>query len=243
MVWYKFIYPLTRIFHTVSTDAAQSGISTALPARRAPCIYARLRTLGTKRYEISGLKYRLDGNDMNIYGQLFFTFTKIGAFTIGGGYAMLPLIQKEVVEQKKWVETKEFLDMLALSQSLPGIFAVNISILAGYKLKKNLGSVVAASGAILPSFLIILLIAAFFRHFSENIHIAKAFRAVRPAVVALVAAPVFTTAKEVGINLKTVIIPIAAAFLIWFWGVSPVYVVLAAAIGGICFMKIKRRGK
>jgi len=180
---------------------------------------------------------------MNIYGQLFFTFTKIGAFTIGGGYAMLPLIQKEVVENKKWVEAKEFLDMVALSQSLPGIFAVNISILAGYKLKKNPGSVVAALGTILPSFLIILLIAVFFRQFNKNIHAVNAFKAIRPAVVALIAAPVFNTAKEVGINLKTAIIPVSVAFLIWFCGVSPVYVVLAAAIGGICFMKIKSRGK
>ena len=179
---------------------------------------------------------------MNIYGQLFFTFTKIGAFTIGGGYAMLPLIQKEVVEKKKWVEAKEFLDMVVLSQSLPGIFAVNISILTGYKLKKNLGSVVAALGTILPSFLIILLAAMFFSHFNENIYIAKAFKAVRPAVVALIAVPVFKTASEVGINLKTVIIPAAAAFLIWFMGVSPVYVVLAAAAGGIC-IKFKNQRK
>jgi chromate transporter len=180
---------------------------------------------------------------MNIYGQLFFTFTKIGAFTIGGGYAMLPLIQKEVVDRKKWVEAKEFLDMVAISQSLPGIFTVNISILTGYKLKKNLGSIAATLGAILPSFFIILLIAAFFRHFNENIHVAKAFKAIRPAVVALIAVPVFKTAKEVGINLRTVIIPAAAAFLIWFWGVSPVYIVLAAAAGGICFMKFREREK
>jgi chromate transporter len=176
---------------------------------------------------------------VNIYGQLFFTFTKIGAFTIGGGYAMLPLIQTEVVEREKWVETKEFLDMVAISQSLPGIFSVNLSILTGYKLKKSLGSVVAALGTILPSFLIILLVAAFFRHFNENIYVAKAFRAIRPAVVALIAVPVFKTAKEVGINLKTVIIPVLTACLIWFCGVSPVYVVLAAAAGGICFMKFK----
>jgi chromate transporter len=179
---------------------------------------------------------------MNLYGQLFLTFTKIGAFTIGGGYAMLPLIEREVVERKKWVEAKEFLDMVALSQSIPGIFAVNISILTGYKLKKTPGGVVATLGTILPSFLIILLIAAFFRRFSENIYVTKAFKAIRPAVVALIAVPVFKTAKEVGINLKTVIIPATAAFLIWYCGVSPIYVVLAAAAGGVCFMKLKDLG-
>ena len=156
---------------------------------------------------------------------------------------MLPLIEKEVVERKKWVEAKEFLDMVALSQSLPGIFTVNISILTGYKLKKTLGGVTATLGTILPSFLIILLVAAFFRHFNENVYVAKAFRAIRPAVVALIAVPVFRTAKEAGINIKTVIIPAVTAFLIWYCGVSPVYVVLAAAIGGICFLKFKDRAK
>ena len=178
---------------------------------------------------------------MNIYWQLFFTFTKIGAFTIGGGYAMLPLIEREVVKRKKWVEAKEFLDMVAISQSLPGIFAVNISILTGYKLKKNTGGVAAALGAVLPSFLIILLIAMFFRRAGENVYIEKAFRAVRPAVVALIAVPVFNAAKEVGITVRTVVISAVAAFLIWFCGVSPMYVVLVAAAGGVCFAELKVR--
>jgi len=176
---------------------------------------------------------------MNLYGQLFFTFAKIGTFTIGGGYAMLPLIEKEVIEQKKWIDAGEFVDMIAISQSLPGIFAVNISILTGYKLKGNTGSIVATLGSILPSFLMILAIALFFRHFNENEYIRKMFNAIRPAVVALIAVPVFTTAKEIGINLKNVIVPVAAAFLIWFWGVSPVYIVLAAVAGGLIKLKTK----
>ncbi|MDR1727638.1 MAG: chromate transporter [Acidobacteriota bacterium] len=178
---------------------------------------------------------------MNLYGQLLLTFTKIGAFTIGGGYAMLPLIEKEVVERKKWAAPKEFLDMVAIAQAMPGVFAVNISILAGYKLKKTPGGVVAALGAVLPAFLIILAVAAFFRHFNEDGHVADAFKAIRPAVVALIAVPVFKTAKEVGVNRKTVAIPVAAALLIWRWGVSPVYVVLAAALGGICFARWRNR--
>ncbi|MDR0769340.1 MAG: chromate transporter [Dysgonamonadaceae bacterium] len=174
---------------------------------------------------------------MNLYGQIFCTFTKIGLFTFGGGYAMIPLMEKEIVERKHWVEPKEFIDEVAVSQSLPGIFSVNVSIFTGYKLKGYLGSIVATLGTILPSFLIILLIALFFRHFNENIYIAKIFKAIRPAVVALIAVPVFTTAKHVGINLKTVVIPVAAAVLIWYWGVSPVYVVLVAVIGGTVFRK------
>ncbi|MDR2086043.1 MAG: chromate transporter [Dysgonamonadaceae bacterium] len=177
---------------------------------------------------------------MNLYGKIFCTFAKIGLFTIGGGYAMLPLVQKEVVDRKKWLSSEEFIDLLALSQSIPGIMAINISIAAGYKLKKNKGSIVATLGTILPSFVIILAIAMFFRSFQENPYINKMFMAIRPAVVALVAVPVFTTAKEIGITVKTAIIPLASAFLIWYWGVSPIYIVLIAAVGGIIYGKLKK---
>jgi chromate transporter len=176
---------------------------------------------------------------MKLYWQIFYTFAKIGAFTIGGGYAMLPLIQKEVVEKKRWIPAGDFVDMIAISQSLPGIFAVNIAIFTGYRMKKNAGSIVATLGSILPSFIIILLIAGFFRHFEENEIIAKMFKAIRPAVVALIAVPVFTTAKAVGITVKTVAIPVAAALLIWYWGVSPVYIIVAAAISGTIFKELK----
>ncbi|MDR2843857.1 MAG: chromate transporter [Candidatus Symbiothrix sp.] len=172
---------------------------------------------------------------MNVYGQIFGTFAKVGTFTIGGGYAMLPLIQKEVVEKKRWVTSDAFVDMIALSQSVPGVMAVNISILTGYRIKGIRGSMVAALGTILPSFLLLLLIAMFFRNFQDNVYIAKMFKAIRPAVVALIAVPVFTTAQTIGINLKTVVIPVASALLIWYWGVSPVYVVLVAAIGGVVY--------
>ncbi|MDR0733358.1 MAG: chromate transporter [Dysgonamonadaceae bacterium] len=170
---------------------------------------------------------------MNLYGQLFCTFAKIGTFTIGGGYAMLPLMEKEIVERKHWIEPEEFVDAVAVSQSLPGIFSVNVSIFTGYKLKGYLGSTVAVLGTVLPSFLAILLIAALFRHFNENIYVTKIFNAVRPAAVALIAVPVFTTARHIGVNLKNIVIPVAAAVLIWYWGVSPIYVVLAAAVGAV----------
>ena len=172
---------------------------------------------------------------MEVYGHIFWTFSKIGAFTIGGGYAMLPLIQREVVERKKWISQEDFIDMIAVSQSVPGILAVNIAILTGYRMKGFLGSIVATIGAVLPSFLIILLIAMFFRNFQENPYVVKMFKSIRPAVVALIAVPVFSTARTVGINLKTAVIPVAAAFLIWYWGISPVYIVLAAALGGMGF--------
>lgn len=181
---------------------------------------------------------------MNLYWQIFITFAKIGAFTIGGGYAMLPLIQKEIVEKKKWIKAEDYVDVIAISQSMPGILAVNISIFTGYRLKGNWGSIVATLGTILPSFLIILAIVMFFRQFLDNPYIAKMLKAIRPAVVALIAVPVFTTAKSVGINIHSAVIPIAAAFLIWYMGVSPAFIVLGAAAGGLIygyFTKKKKR--
>ena len=114
-----------------------------------------------------------------MYWTLFITFVRIGAFTIGGGYAMLPLIQREVVD-RGWMSKEEFIDLFAVAQSLPGVFAVNISIFVGYKLKKLTGSVICALGTILPSFLIILAIALFFTQFRENEWVEKALKAYVP---------------------------------------------------------------
>ena len=152
-----------------------------------------------------------------MYWTLFLTFLKIGVGTIGGGYAMLPLIQREVVD-RGWLSKEDFIDLFSVAQSLPGIFAVNISIFVGYKLKKNMGSVVCALGTILPSFLIILLIATFFTQVQDNEWVEKIFKGLRPAVVALIAVPCITTARSIKLNYLTMIIPIVAALLIWMGG-------------------------
>lgn len=178
---------------------------------------------------------------MNIYLDSFLTFFKIGSFTIGGGYAMIPLVEKEVVNNKQWVEKEEFLDILAVAQSAPGVLAVNMAIFIGYKLKGLKGSIVTALGTILPSFLIILLIAIYFVNFKDNPVVERIFKGIRPTVVALIVIPVFNTAKSAKITYKTVFIPIVAALLIWLLGVSPVYIVLAAALGGVAYGYAKRR--
>ena len=146
-----------------------------------------------------------------MYLTLFLTFLKIGVGTIGGGYAMLPLIQREVVD-RGWLSKEDFIDLFSVAQSLPGIFAVNISIFVGYKLKKSMGSVVCALGTILPSFLIILLIATFFTRVQDNEWIEKIFKGLRPAVVALIAVPCITTARSIKLSYLTMLIPVAAAF-------------------------------
>ena len=132
---------------------------------------------------------------MSFYFEAFKIFFKIGAFTIGGGYAMVPLIEDEVVNKKKWIEQDDFLDLLAIAQSAPGILAVNIAIFVGYRLRGVKGSLVTSLGSILPSFLMILAIALFFSAYKDNPYVEKVFKGIRPAVVALIAAPVFRMGK------------------------------------------------
>ena len=170
---------------------------------------------------------------------LFFTFFKLGLFTIGGGYAMIPLIERDVVERNRWVERGNFVDLLAVAQSAPGVFAVNISIFIGYRLRGVRGAVAAAVGNVLPSVVIILLIALFFNRFREYRIVNNVFMGVRPAVVALIAAPVFSVAKTAKIGWTNVWIPILSALLIVAMGVSPVYIILLAAVGGFVWGKIK----
>lgn len=153
----------------------------------------------------------------NINLKLFTTFFKIGAFTFGGGWAMISLLEKDIVDRNRWIEKEEFLDLLAISQSLPGIMAVNVAISVGYKLSKLKGSIFAALGTILPSFLIILAIAMFLTPdtIKNNHTLSSIFMGIRPAVVALILAPVFTTAKSAKINSKNFFIPLIIAFMIW----------------------------
>lgn len=172
---------------------------------------------------------------MNVTLNLFRTFFQIGFFTIGGGYAMIPLIEDKVVNQKKWVSKEELVDLIAVAQSCPGIFAVNISIFIGYKQGKNWGAFFSALGTVMPSFFIILLIALVFQQFRENWVVERIFRGIRPAVVALIAAPVFRMAKSAKISKYNIWIPIVAALAIWLLGVSPIYVVLLAGMGGYAY--------
>lgn len=178
---------------------------------------------------------------MNIYLEAFGIFFKIGAFTIGGGYAMVPLIENEIVKKRKWIAQDDFMDLLAISQSAPGILAVNISIFIGYKLKGIRGSIITALGTVLPSFIIILAIALFFHNFKDNVIVERIFKGIRPAVVALIAAPTFTMAKSARINRYNMWIPVVSALLIWLLGFSPIWIIITAGIGGFLWGQWKRR--
>lgn len=172
---------------------------------------------------------------MKFYLRLFWAFFKIGAFTFGGGYAMIPLIQREVVHRKKWLAEEEFIDMLAIAQSVPGPISLNTAVFVGNKVKGIKGSLVASLGIILPSFIVILLIALVFTEFKDNPGVERVFKGIRPAVVALIAAPLWNMGKKAGIGWKTIWIPVGSALVIWLGGISPVYVVMAAMTGGLAW--------
>lgn len=161
---------------------------------------------------------------------------------------MISIIQREVVDKHHWIKQEEFLDLLAIAQSMPGIFAVNISTVIGDRLKGVKGSLAAAFGTILPSFIIILLIAMFLTPdtIKNNPTLTAIFKGIRPAVVALIIAPVITTAKSAGINLKTVIIPVAVALLIYS-GLpvvsNPVIFIFLGAIGGYLYFSHQQMQK
>ena len=171
------------------------------------------------------------------YCDIFWSFFKIGTFTIGGGYAMIPLMQREFVEKQHWMSEEEFLDEVALSQTMPGVFAVNMATVTGFRLMKWRGALVAIAGNIMMPVVFILLLALFFRAFRENDVVERLFMGLRPAVVALIAAPVFTLARNAGISWRNMWIPVVSALLVWLLGVSPVLVVSGAVLLGWLFRK------
>ena len=176
--------------------------------------------------------------------KFFMTCNKIGAFTLGGGYAMIPIIEREVVERNKWIERsdknqwmdrQEFMDIMVVAQTTPGIFAVDMASHIGYKLRGVLGGIVGAVGIALPSIIAIMIIAMFFHNIKDNPWVEKFFRGVRPAVVALIAAPCFKMAKTANITWRTAWIPVVCAALIWLLGVSPIYIIIAAGLAGYLY--------
>lgn len=178
---------------------------------------------------------------MNKLMELFVIFFKIGTFTIGGGYAMVPLIEKEVVDKKEWIDRKDFIDMLALAQSAPGPIAVDVAVFVGYKVAGVPGSIVAVFGAIFTAFAVLIVIAMYFVGMKDSPIVERVFNGIRPAVVALIAAPVLRLGKSAKINRKTIIIPILTVILVAFLKVNPIYVIITSAASGILYGFIKKR--
>ena len=170
----------------------------------------------------------------------FFTFCKVGAFTLGGGYAMLPIMEKEVVDKHQWLSREEFMDIMAVAQSTPGLFAINMASHIGTKYNGVRGGIVCSLGVAFPSIICILLIAMFFNAFRDNIYVEKIFYGIRPAVVALIAAPCFSMARTANISLTNLWIPVVSCILIAFFGVSPIWIILAAGLGGFIVSRLQR---
>lgn len=169
---------------------------------------------------------------------IFMTFFKIGAFTIGGGYAMLPIIQKEVVENKKWLGEQEFLDSIAVTNSLPGPLAINCATFVGYKTAGYAGAISAALGAVMPSFLIILIIAVFFGTIQDNAIVEYVFDGIRPAVVALIAYALVKLVKSMGVNYVNISISLAVLLLILLLDIHPIVtIVICGSLGFFFFRK------
>ena len=186
--------------------------------------------------------------------QLFLTYLKIGTFTLGGGYAMLPLIQREIVERKHWISEEEFVNMIALAQAAPGLIAVNSAIFIGWRCGGWKGVLGAVLGAVLPSFVIILTIAMIFSEWKNYPAVEAVFKGIRPAVVALIA-PLVGMAKREIVSKKAaknsepqtinnawfLLVSLVAALLIWLVGVNPVWVILATIILTLIVLRIKSK--
>ncbi len=167
---------------------------------------------------------------MKMLLQIFVTFFKIGVFTFGGGYAMIPLIGAEVIDRRGWIARKDFLELLTLAQSAPGPIALNTAVFVGYKMNRYAGAMAAVMGVVVPSFTIILLIAVFFADVRDNVWVDAAFRGMRPAVVALIVAPVIGLAR--GMSAVMMAVAAAVAVAVWYWGLSPVWLLVAGAAAG-----------
>ena len=161
--------------------------------------------------------------------QVFLVFAKLGAFTIGGGYAMIPLIRDEMVK-RNWMSDEELPDIIAMAQSAPGVLAVNMSIFAGYKLHGVKGSVVATLGSVLPSFISILLIAMIFTNFRDNPAVERIFKGIRPVVVSLIAVPMINMARKNNKTWWAWAISAATLFLVAFLSFSPIYILLVVSV-------------
>lgn len=177
---------------------------------------------------------------MKFLFELMMSFFKIGAFTLGGGYAMVPLIQQEVVNNKGWIADEEFLNIIAIAQSAPGPIAINTAVFTGYKLKGIKGAVFATLGAVLPSFLIILLIVTFFLSINNSPLVQRAFMGIRPAVVALIVYSVVKMLKTSKVKGLALLIPLLSCLGIVLLDLHPILIIILAAVSGILMTDAKR---
>lgn len=172
--------------------------------------------------------------------EMFKTFFKIGAFAFGGGYGMIPIVQDEIVNKRKWIDEGEFLDAMAVAQGAPGAMAVNVSIYVGYKVKGVAGALCAVLGSVLPSFFIMIIIGKFFYQYRNNPIIDRAFLGIRPAIVGLILSAVYTLAKSARLGYRKLAVSVLSVLLIVFLDMSPIYLIMAGGLGSVLINKFKK---
>ncbi len=163
--------------------------------------------------------------------ELFFSFLKIGLFTFGGGFAMIPLIEREIIERRGWIPRNDFFDLLTIAQSAPGPIALNSAVFIGYKSRGYKGALAALLGVALPSFVILLLVALYFSLIRDNEVVDAAFKGMRPVVIALIMAPVLSLMRQMSPLL--IALAIVAAVALWYFAFSPIYLLLASVVVGL----------
>jgi Chromate transport protein ChrA len=171
------------------------------------------------------------------YAAIFTSFFKMGLFTIGSGYAMIPLIEREVVSRRQWLDSEEFLDCLAVAQSIPGAMAINTAVFSAHRIRGFFGALVALLGVALPSFIVMIIVASFFTGIKDDPNVIAVFTGVRPAVAALIASSVISLSLKAKLNWWKIILGLAAALVVWLGGVSPAWVVVALVVAGLLMAK------
>ena len=172
--------------------------------------------------------------------QIFLVFAKIGSFTIGGGYAMIPLISDEIIK-RKWIPEEDLPDIIALAQSAPGVLAVNMAIFTGYKIRGVKGCLAATLGSVLPSFLIILLIAMLFTNYKDNPVVIKIFKGIRPVVVSLILVPMIKMARKGNKTWWAWAISALTLIMVAFLNFSPIYILLVVIVMATLYHLYKER--
>lgn len=173
---------------------------------------------------------------MNTLIELFIAFFKIGAFSFGGGYAMFPLIEEEIIHKHGWISTADFVDIVAISEMTPGPIGVNSATFLGYRVGGVLGSAIATLGVVLPSFIVMSIIFHFITRFKSSKYVGWAFNGIRPVVLGLIASAAFSVAGSTFIDLKSVLIAILLFYLVTFRNLNPIKaIVLAAGLGVILY--------
>ncbi|MDO9535410.1 MAG: chromate transporter, partial [Bacillota bacterium] len=165
--------------------------------------------------------------------KLFSLYFLIGAFTIGGGYAMIPFIRREIIEKRAWMKDQQFLDNLSIAQSLPGPIVVNLSLLTGYHLRGLKGGLFSLLGAIIPSFLIIIFIAVFLWQYQGNILVQAAFTGIRPVVLALIVSAVLKLGKNVFLGYRPLLLFFLFLAGLIIFNIHPIFIIISSAMIGI----------